>query len=238
MSDDFFLAEQYPPGDAYCPAVVYRPDGSLRVAELLRPPHGAELRAAGSIPELLLYVTWSGEDLAPHGETGDYTRRKYTACCGPELARELWAAMRRIGGAALPPMPAALLEHQGKGPELKLYVDYLRGKELPFSPEVVLAAVDAVAGWCLAQLPAPPEPDCRLPARQALDRALCLLARDSDLSPEAAAKQVGYGKSWLYGEPEFQRLWPRIKSARCASSPTGGSKGKEDRTLEARDDAV
>jgi hypothetical protein len=239
MSDDgFLLSADYPPGDAYCPAAVYRPDGSLRLADGPCCPYGDELRGADTLPELLLLVSRLGEDLAPRCEGDDYTRRKYTTCHGPELARELWAAMRRLGGAAPPPMPAALLEHQGGGPERKLYVDYLRGKELPFSPEVVLAAVDMAADWCFAQMPAAPKPGCKLSPRQATQRALYRLACDNDLAPEEAAEEVGYSKSWLYGEPEFQRLWPEIKSARRASPPPDGSKDKEGRTPEARDEAV
>ena len=201
MSDDLFdffslfPPELYPPGDAYMPGAAYwADDGSLRVPEAPRCFYGLDLRAVRTTLELLRVASHLSDELAPGSSS-----RGRTASQGPELARELWAAMRRIGGAAPPRMPAALLEYQGDGPERKLWVDYLRGNELPFSPEMVLDALDAVAAWCRAwqSLPAvTPRPASPLSISPALLQGKLSAA---DLVSGSQSRRRPCGSGWSAG---------------------------------------
>jgi hypothetical protein len=119
---------------------------------IISPPSGVpfrpeildDLRSASTPSELRETCQELRRLLAP--DNGD---RDTTTFRAPDLIRELWTAMRRMGGE-VPPSPDLLLRFNSRGDQAKLFAALLKGQlHTVLHPEEVLRAVDDVAAWCV-----------------------------------------------------------------------------------------
>src|SRR5262249_13855318 len=102
-----------------------------------------DLRATDNPAMLLAHCRGLREQLAPSSEL-----RGVTTASGPAYLREIWAAMRRIGGE-VPPTPD-ILRRFSEADENALFVAAITDRlHTLINPEEVLSAIDTAVSWCL-----------------------------------------------------------------------------------------